>query len=155
MKDENTVILAIHDATQGIGVCEALKQALHHDIDPEGKHTIEVLTKLDLLQSASDIRRVKHIMKNETKPLKLGYVGVANQKREISFDSNNEANKEQKEISDSISFWSTEDDKLKIGIEHLWQFITSTLANKLSLVMSSWKQQLLIDQLNVVRELNE
>ena len=72
MKDENTVILVIHDATQDIGVCEALKQALHHDIDPEGKRTIGVLTKLDLLKTATDHKRVENIMKNETKPLKLG-----------------------------------------------------------------------------------
>ena len=44
MEDENTVILAIHDATQDIGVCEALKQTLHRYIDPGGKRTKQLLT---------------------------------------------------------------------------------------------------------------
>ena len=78
MKDENTIILAIQDATQDIGASEALKHALSAAVDPEGKRTIGVLTKLDKLEEGSDTDRAIDILENRTKPLKLGYVGVVN-----------------------------------------------------------------------------
>ena len=80
MKDENTIILAIQDATQDIGASEALKHALiaPHAVDPEGKRTIGVLTKLDKLEEGSDTDRAIDILENRTKPLKLGYIGVVN-----------------------------------------------------------------------------
>ena len=78
MRDENTIILAIQDATQDIGASEALKHALSVSVDPEGKRTIGVLTKLDKLEEGSDTDRAVAILENKTKPLQLGYIGVVN-----------------------------------------------------------------------------
>ena len=78
MRDNNTIILAIQDATQDIGASEALKHALSGDVDPEGKRTVGVLTKLDKLEEGSDTDRVIEILENRTKPLQLGYIGVVN-----------------------------------------------------------------------------
>ena len=78
MRDENTIILAIQDATQDIGASEALKHALSAGVDPEGKRTIGVLTKLDKLEEGSDTDRAIDILENRTKPLQLGYIGVVN-----------------------------------------------------------------------------
>ena len=78
MRDKNTIILAIQDATQDIGASEALKHALSADVDPMGKRTIGVLTKLDKLEEGSDTDRAVAILENRTKPLNLGYIGVVN-----------------------------------------------------------------------------
>lgn len=78
MKDSNTIILAIQDATQDIGLSEVLKHSQRTDIDPKGKRTVGVLTKLDRLEPGSDTARVIGILENKTKPLYLGYIGVVN-----------------------------------------------------------------------------
>ena len=65
MKDENTIILAIQDATQDIGISEALKHALSKEVDPHGLRTIGVLTKIDNINSASDKIRVVKILENK------------------------------------------------------------------------------------------
>ena len=76
MRDEDTIILAVQDATQDIGASEALKHSL--SVDPKGSRTLGVLTKLDKLEEGSDTDRVVAILQNQTKPLKLGYIGVVN-----------------------------------------------------------------------------
>ena len=79
MKQENTIILAIQDATQDIGTSTALEKALAEDVDPRGEKTIGVLTKLDNLMADSDKMSVVRVLKNETKPLStFGYFGVVN-----------------------------------------------------------------------------
>ena len=78
MRDKNTIILAIQDATQDIGASEALKHALSAAVDPLGKRTIGVLTKLDKLEEGSDTDRAVAILENRTKHLSLGYIGVVN-----------------------------------------------------------------------------
>ena len=55
-----------------------MKHALSAAVDPEGKRTIGVLTKLDKLEEGSDTDRAIDILENRTKPLKLGYIGVVN-----------------------------------------------------------------------------
>ena len=65
MKDPNTIILAIQDATQDLAGSEALKHALADQVDPYGDRTIGVLTKLDNLHSGSDRRSVAEILQNK------------------------------------------------------------------------------------------
>ena len=67
MRDPNTIILAIQDGTQDIANSEALNKAL--SVDPEGKRTVGVLTKLDLLQRPEDKEKVARVLENKTKPL--------------------------------------------------------------------------------------
>ena len=78
MRDTNTIILAIQDGTQDIANSEALNKAL--SVDPEGKRTVGVLTKLDLLQRPEDKEKVARVLENKTKPLQLGYFGVISAK---------------------------------------------------------------------------
>ena len=100
MEDKNTIILAIHDATQDIGVSEALKHALRPIVDPEGKRTIGVLTKLDRLEDGSDTNRALAILENQTKPLQLGYIGVVNRtQKQVENNVNVEAAKQVRYIS--------------------------------------------------------
>ena len=58
MRDPNTIILAIQDGNHDIANSEALTHALKEGVDPEGKRTVGVLTKLDLLHSEAERERV-------------------------------------------------------------------------------------------------
>ena len=100
MREDNTIILAIQDATQDIGASEALKHALSAGVDPEGKRTIGVLTKLDKLEEGSDTDRAIDILENRTKPLQLGYIGVVNRtQNQIDRNINIESAKQVFQVS--------------------------------------------------------
>ena len=60
---DNTIILAIQDATQDIAMSTALEMALREDVDPDGRRTVGVLTKLDNLTAPTDKERVVKVSK--------------------------------------------------------------------------------------------
>eukprot|EP00092_Neocalanus_flemingeri_P026987 GFUD01029268.1.p1 GENE.GFUD01029268.1~~GFUD01029268.1.p1 ORF type:complete len:718 (-),score=188.67 GFUD01029268.1:332-2485(-) len=150
MKDENTIILAIQDATQDIGISEALKHALSKDVDPHGLRTIGVLTKIDNLNSSSDKMRVVEILENKTKPLKLGYVGVVNRSQdEIDRNVDIERSKDnEQKVIESPDFSKI---RTKLGIDYLRRFITMILAAKMKKMMPSLKQESL-EELQSIKE---
>ncbi|KAJ3425736.1 dynamin related protein 1 isoform a [Anaeramoeba flamelloides] len=73
IKNPNSIILAISEATVDIANSEALKLAKKYD--PEGIRTLGVLTKLDLMDRGTD---VLDILEGELFPLRLGYIPVVN-----------------------------------------------------------------------------
>lgn len=139
MRDENTIILAIQDATQNLASSEALKYALSPDIDPNGDRTMGVLTKLDSLTSASDRKNVSDILLNKTKPLKLVFIGLVNiTQEEIDTKAQEDVTKE----NEKKAFEQAELRKMKrkIGIEVLRHRITKILAEKVKKLLPSLKQ---------------
>ena len=129
MMDPNTIILAIQDGTQDIANSEALNKAL--SVDHEGKRTVGVLTKLDLLQRPKDKEKVARVLENKTKPLELGYFGVIS-------DTN---------LSDSVTalmadpVFKTVRAGARLGIDSLRRFITQLLANKVEKLIPDLEQQ--------------
>ena len=150
MKDDNTIILAIQDASQDIGISEALKHALSKEVDPQGLRTIGVLTKIDNINSASDKLRVVEILENKTKPLKLGYVGVVNRSQdEIDKNIGIEQSKDiEKKVIQSPEFSKVRN---IMGIDYLRRFITMILAAKMKKMMPQLKQES-IEELQSVKE---
>ncbi|EFA84816.1 dynamin B [Heterostelium album PN500] len=73
ISNPNSIILAISAANQDIVTSDALKLA--KEVDPEGRRTIGVLTKLDLMDRGTD---AMDILLGHTVPLKLGFVGIIN-----------------------------------------------------------------------------
>jgi replication fork clamp-binding protein CrfC len=67
------IILAVTAANTDIANSDALKMA--RDVDPEGLRTIGVLTKIDLMDSGTD---VIDILAGRVIHLRLGYVPVIN-----------------------------------------------------------------------------
>jgi dynamin 1-like protein len=65
--DQQSIILAVHPATQDLATSDALQLA--HKADPAGNRTLGVLTKLDLMDQGTDASAV---LRNESVPLKLG-----------------------------------------------------------------------------------
>ena len=70
---ENTIILAISSAAEDIANSRALDMA--RMLDREGRRTIGVLTKLDLMDEGTDALPV---LNNEVLRLKHGFIGVVN-----------------------------------------------------------------------------
>jgi hypothetical protein len=69
----NAIILAITPANQDLANSDSLLMA--RSVDPEGRRTIGVLTKIDIMDKGTDCLDV---LQNKTFPLKLGYIGVVN-----------------------------------------------------------------------------
>lgn len=72
-REKNTFILAIVSANVDIANSEALKIA--SQVDPEGRRTLGVVTKIDLMDDGTNCLDV---LQNIAHPLRHGYVGVIN-----------------------------------------------------------------------------
>jgi dynamin 1-like protein len=66
-----SVILAVSPANVDLANSEALKIA--HSVDPQGRRTIGVLTKLDLMDAGTN---ALDVLTGRVYPLKLGFIGV-------------------------------------------------------------------------------
>ena len=73
----NCLILAVSPANVDLVNSESLKLA--KEVDPEGKRTIGVITKLDLMDSGTN---AMDILLGKVYPLKLGFVGVVNRSQQ-------------------------------------------------------------------------
>ncbi|RMZ84045.1 hypothetical protein DV737_g1298, partial [Chaetothyriales sp. CBS 132003] len=69
----NAIILAVTAANSDLANSDGLKLA--REVDPEGQRTIGVLTKIDLMDTGTD---VVDILAGRIIPLRLGYVPVVN-----------------------------------------------------------------------------
>ncbi|TGZ80102.1 hypothetical protein EX30DRAFT_320750 [Ascodesmis nigricans] len=73
----NSIILAVSPANQDLVNSEALKLA--RQVDAQGKRTIGVLTKLDLMDHGTN---ALEILSGRVYPLKLGFIGVVNRSQQ-------------------------------------------------------------------------
>ncbi|XP_025107859.1 dynamin-1-like protein [Pomacea canaliculata] len=69
----NSVILAVTAANTDFATSEALKLA--REVDPDGRRTLAVITKLDLMDAGTDAMEV---LCGRVIPVKLGIIGVVN-----------------------------------------------------------------------------
>ena len=72
---ENSIILAVTPANIDLANSDALKLA--RKVDPDGKRTIGVMTKLDLMDEGTDATDIFQGKENKF-VLKKGYVGMVN-----------------------------------------------------------------------------
>ncbi|XP_055332808.1 dynamin-1-like protein [Paramacrobiotus metropolitanus] len=77
IKNPNSLILAVTPANVDMATSEALKLA--KAVDPEGKRTLAVITKLDLMDKGTDARDV---LSGGVIPVKLGIIGVVNRSQQ-------------------------------------------------------------------------
>lgn len=69
----NSIILAVVTANTDMATSESLK--LSRDVDPDGRRTLAVVTKLDLMDAGTD---AIDILCGRVIPVKLGIIGVVN-----------------------------------------------------------------------------
>ncbi|XP_072345069.1 LOW QUALITY PROTEIN: dynamin-1-like protein [Scyliorhinus torazame] len=73
MSNPNSLILAVTAANTDMATSEALKLA--RDVDPDGRRTLAVITKLDLMDAGTD---AVDVLTGRVIPVKLGIIGVVN-----------------------------------------------------------------------------
>lgn len=77
----NSIILAVTAANTDMATSEALK--FSKDVDPEGRRTLAVVTKLDLMDAGTD---AIDILCGRVIPVKLGIIGVVNRSQQDIMD---------------------------------------------------------------------
>uniref|UniRef100_A0A7C8YHR1 Uncharacterized protein n=1 Tax=Opuntia streptacantha TaxID=393608 RepID=A0A7C8YHR1_OPUST len=77
IRHPNCIILAVTPANSDLANSDALQIA--GNADPDGKRTIGVITKLDIMDRGTDAR---NMLLGKIIPLQLGYVGVVNRSQE-------------------------------------------------------------------------
>ncbi|KAL1130182.1 hypothetical protein AAG570_013120 [Ranatra chinensis] len=90
ISNPNSIILAVVTANTDMATSESLKIA--KDVDPEGRRTLAVVTKLDLMDAGTD---AIDILCGRVIPVKLGIVGVVNRSQQDILDN--------KPIKDALS----------------------------------------------------
>jgi len=73
IKNPNSIILAVSSANNDMATSESLKLA--KDVDPDGRRTLAVVTKLDLMDAGTD---AVDVLCGRVVPVKLGIIGVVN-----------------------------------------------------------------------------
>uniref|UniRef100_A0A336MNA8 dynamin GTPase n=1 Tax=Culicoides sonorensis TaxID=179676 RepID=A0A336MNA8_CULSO len=81
IENPNSIILAVTAANTDMATSEALKMA--KDVDPEGRRTLAVVTKLDLMDAGTD---AIDILCGRVIPVKLGIIGVVNRSQQDIMD---------------------------------------------------------------------
>lgn len=89
INNPNSIILAVSPANADMATSESLKFA--REIDPDGRRTLAVITKLDLMDAGTD---AIDILCGRVIPVKLGIIGVINRSQQDIID--------KKEIRDAI-----------------------------------------------------
>lgn len=84
IENPNCIILAVTSANTDIATSESLKFA--KEIDPDGRRTLAVLTKLDLMDAGTD---AIDILCGRVIPVKLGIIGVVNRSQQDIMDNKN------------------------------------------------------------------
>ncbi|XP_040089846.1 dynamin-1-like protein [Oryx dammah] len=90
ISNPNSIILAVTAANTDMATSEALK--ISREVDPDGRRTLAVITKLDLMDAGTD---AMDVLMGRVIPVKLGIIGVVNRSQ---LDINNKKN-----VSDSFS----------------------------------------------------
>ncbi|KAM9854440.1 dynamin-1-like protein isoform 2-T2 [Aulostomus maculatus] len=89
ISNPNSIILAVTAANTDMATSESLKVA--REVDPDGRRTLAVVTKLDLMDAGTD---AMDILMGRVIPVKLGIIGVVNRSQ---LDINH-----KKSVADSI-----------------------------------------------------
>ncbi|KAI0029958.1 dynamin protein dnm1 [Vararia minispora EC-137] len=77
ISNPNSVILAVSAANVDLANSESLKLA--RSVDPQGRRTIGILTKLDLMDAGTN---ALDVLTGRVYPLKLGFIGVVNRSQQ-------------------------------------------------------------------------
>ena len=120
IEDPLTIILCVIPANSDIWTSDSLRMA--KEIDESRERTIGVLTKIDIMDQGTDVRK---FLLNEEIPLKMGYVGMINRSKQdrVNKLSLAEAKIKEKEFFKSHSAYNDLSSEL-LGTEALINKLT-------------------------------
>ncbi|KAK7440386.1 Dynamin-related GTPase protein [Stygiomarasmius scandens] len=114
----NSVILAVSPANVDLANSESLKLA--RSVDPQGRRTIGVLTKLDLMDAGTN---AFDILTGRVYPLKLGFIGIVNRSQQ---DINSEKSM-QDALNDETEFFKNHPAYRNIAHKNGTKYLAKTL----------------------------
>lgn len=114
----NCIILAISPANVDLANSDSLRLA--RKLDPQGRRTIGVLTKLDLMEAGTN---ALDILNGRVYPLKLGFIGVVNRSQQEII-----GNKSMEEaLEDEMQFFKSHPGYRNISHRMGTQYLARTL----------------------------
>lgn len=114
MDNPRSVMLAVIPANVDVATQEILQMAA--DVDPEGKRTLGVLTKPDLVDAGAE-GRVIDLLEGRAHPLRLGWHTVRNPGQQQLSESTLDRDKLEQNFFDTKSPWNQiEKDKVAVGL---------------------------------------
>lgn len=145
----NSIILAVTPANQDLVNSEALKLA--RQVDPQGKRTIGILSKLDLMDHGTN---ALDILTGKVYPLKLGFIGVVNRSQQDIMTAKSLDESLAAEMEFFLSHPAYKSIANRCGTAHLAKTLNKTLMNhirerlpdikaKLNTLMGQTEQELL------------
>ena len=146
LQQERTIVLAVVPANQDVATIDILERARR--VDPKGVRTLGVLTKPDLVGPGSE-SEVMAVLRNERKPLKLGYVMV---KCRSQRDLNSGVTPEQARLGEARFFAEHPDwgqvTRPILGVGQLTKRLTKLLVERIqiALPMIKWELQQQVEQ---------
>ncbi|KAF6216804.1 hypothetical protein GE061_001154 [Apolygus lucorum] len=81
IRNPNSIILAVTPANTDMATSESIKIA--KEVDPDGRRTLAVVTKLDLMDAGTD---AIDVLCGKVIPVKLGIIGVVNRSQQDILD---------------------------------------------------------------------
>ncbi|KAL4459064.1 hypothetical protein ABPG75_013929 [Micractinium tetrahymenae] len=137
VRHPSCLILAVSPANQDIVNSDALDMA--RQVDPEGRRTIGVLTKLDIMDRGTDAVAV---LKNEAVPLALGFVGVVLRSQEDIANRRSMADARGAERA----FFEAHPEYLEVasqcGVGHLARVLNTLLVEHIRGLLPSLRQRI-------------
>ena len=148
MKNEDYIILVVNNVTNIIDN-KALDLAMRDDVDPEGDRTIGVVTKIDLVTSAVEKQQMRNILSNKVKPLKHGYIGVANRTEDDIRSVRSRCNTNTLKIFRSNTLQQKEMRRVgrpavqneSVGLDTLQRRITKISTSRVASLLSTLKEE--------------
>uniref|UniRef100_A0A7S3JVN6 Dynamin-type G domain-containing protein n=1 Tax=Aureoumbra lagunensis TaxID=44058 RepID=A0A7S3JVN6_9STRA len=139
LQEERTIILAVIPANQDIATVDILERAQR--VDPKGERTLGVLTKPDLVGDGNE-EEVIAVVKNERKPLKLGYVMVKNRSQaQIKQGTSSEiARQDEARFFSSHPIFKKLSQNL-VGVHTLTTALTKLLVTRIQTQLAPMKRQ--------------
>ena len=148
MKNEDYIIIVVNNVTNIIDN-KALDLAMRDDVDPEGDRTIGVVTKIDLVTSVFEKQQMRNILSNKVKPLKHGYIGVANRTEDDIRSVRSRCNTNTKKIFRSNTLQQNEMRRVgkptvqneSVGLDTLQRRITKISTSRVASLLSTLKEE--------------
>jgi replication fork clamp-binding protein CrfC len=155
ISQERTIILAVMQARPDLEVDMALELAKEHD--PEGKRTMGILTKIDLMNKDTDISDyLQDLAISRSLHLHYGYYAVINRtSAEVETMNVQEGFAKEQEYFKSHPVYSKIDTQYKLGIPNLTINLSSVLIDHIKKLLPDILHELMQMQTEIDKKLQD
>ena len=125
MRNPRSVMLTVIPANVDVATQEILQMAA--DVDPDGKRTLGVLTKPDLVDQGAE-SRVIDLLQGRAHPLTLGWHMVRNPGQKDLANQTHDRSSIERDFFESVAPWNDIEDNM-VGIESLCSRLQRVLSD--------------------------